>query len=118
MSETGILKVMVIHIQVIMLLNILLSLGLEIVLYIKQRDHPDGVDRTPFVYCIVFLAVAAVCSAADLTGIWCDPKNHYVQGHAAWHVLNSVSFFFIYKYFSQFDLEATVGLPLLSSKTV
>ena len=107
-----------IHIQVIMLFNILLSLGLELALYRMQWDHPDGVDRTPFVYCIVFLAIAAVCSAADLTGIWCDPKNHYVQGHAVWHVLNAVSFFFVYKYFSQFDLEATVGLPLLSSKQV
>jgi hypothetical protein len=108
-----------IHIQFIMAINIFVCLGLELALWCRQRKvGEDGVARVDFFYCILFLIVAFACSMMDLTGLWCDPKNHYVQGHALWHVFTSVSFFFVYRYFSQFDLEASEGLPLIALKQV
>lgn len=38
----------------------------------------------------------------DYHGIWCDPHNHWLQGHALWHVINSVCFWFAYQFYRQF----------------
>jgi len=38
----------------------------------------------------------------DITGRWCSPNNHLVQGHAIWHTLNAFSVYFLYKFYKQF----------------
>ncbi len=37
----------------------------------------------------------------DILGVFCDPDNHWLQGHAAWHVLNSAVFYFLYRFYAQ-----------------
>jgi len=33
----------------------------------------------------------AICfSGADVSRLYCDPHNHWVQGHAIWHVFSGV----------------------------
>jgi hypothetical protein len=32
----------------------------------------------------------------------CDPTNHFMNGHAAWHLLNAVSIYALYEYYRQF----------------
>jgi hypothetical protein len=39
----------------------------------------------------------------DVKEIVCDPKNHFLQGHAVWHVLNAFVFYFLYRFYSQFQ---------------
>ena len=41
----------------------------------------------------------------DVHGWWCDPDNHVLQGHAAWHLLNAVAIWFLYQFCKQFDAE-------------
>lgn len=50
-----------------------------------------GLDRRLFVAALATLTVAAGFSAADVTGAFCDPDDHFVQGHAIWHVLGAIS---------------------------
>ncbi|NDG85470.1 MAG: hypothetical protein EBX52_10615, partial [Proteobacteria bacterium] len=49
------------------------------------------------------IALAATSSALDLKRIACDPSNHWLQGHALWHVLGSAALFFSFLHHRQFD---------------
>jgi len=53
-----------------------------------------GLDRRLFLASLAILTVAAGFSAADVTGAFCDPDDHFVQGHAIWHVLGAISLVF------------------------
>lgn len=55
---------------------------------------PVGADRRLFAASLATLVVAAGFSAADVSGVFCDPHDHVVQGHAIWHVLAAVSLVF------------------------
>lgn len=39
----------------------------------------------------------------DQRHIWCDPKNHWINGHALWHLLNALTFYFLFRYYRQFS---------------
>ena len=41
----------------------------------------------------------------DVKEIVCDAKNHFLQGHAVWHVLNAFCFYFLYRFYRQFQPE-------------
>ena len=47
-----------------------------------------------------FGLVAATASAMDLTRVWCDPENHFLQGHAIWHVFNSAAIYCYARFFA------------------
>ncbi len=38
---------------------------------------------------LALLTAGAICSALDLSHTWCDPSNHWLQGHALWHLLTA-----------------------------
>jgi hypothetical protein len=48
-----------------------------------------------------FFAATAIW-ALDVREIVCDAGNHYLQGHAVWHVLNAFCFVFLYRFYEQF----------------
>jgi hypothetical protein len=48
------------------------------------------------------LAAAITCSLLDASRVWCDPGDHVVQGHAAWHVLSALSLLPAYVHYQQF----------------
>ena len=75
MIITYIADVFKIKIQFIMALNILLALLLELSLWCCF-NHEGNVNRRPFVLAILFLAIGTICSFLDLTGRWCNPKDH------------------------------------------
>jgi hypothetical protein len=54
---------------------------------------------------IVGLVIAESFSILDLKRVMCDPHNHFIQGHALWHVIGAFSFIYIYRYYKQFDLD-------------
>jgi len=51
----------------------------------------------------LFIGLAACCSLADVKRFHCDPSNHWVQGHALWHILGSIALLFSYFHHRQFD---------------
>jgi hypothetical protein len=48
---------------------------------------------------LALLAAAAVCSALDVTRVWCDPTS-WLQGHAAWHVLSACALAAFYRFYA------------------
>ncbi len=73
-------------------------LAMEIALY--RRDK----KRFNYKYYFIFVgsfALAWVIWWLDKLGIVCDPDNHIFNGHSAWHVITSFSFYFNYQFLKQ-----------------
>ncbi|MDA8792520.1 ceramidase [Bacteriovoracaceae bacterium] len=69
----------------------------------KLKKEKDRIKYKNFIIAASFLFIAAIFSGLDVTRIFCDPKNHFIQGHAIWHVLISLSILYIYKFYAQFE---------------
>lgn len=37
----------------------------------------------------------------DTLNIWCDPNNHFISGHATWHILNCWCFIWAYRMYGK-----------------
>lgn len=57
----------------------------------------------PFLQAIGIFLLSFLIWNGDIRGWWCDPDNHYIQGHAIWHVLNAVAIWYLYKFYKQFQ---------------
>jgi len=64
-----------------------------------------------FIISVGFLALAFTCSMLDLSGIYCDPTNHWIQGHALWHVFGAASFIFSFRHYESFRDELEIVKP-------
>jgi hypothetical protein len=70
-------------------------LGQEVAL----RRVTAGADYRPYFAALALLGAAAVCSLLDVTRVWCDPDDHLLQGHAAWHLLSAASLFALFRFY-------------------
>jgi len=98
-------------IQNLVAIMIFITVIQEIVLWYRSVIT----NRGHFIRSLVFIGAGFACSISDATGLWCDPKNHFVQGHAVWHVLGGISLQFLYLFYAQFDLESDPMLPLVKN---
>jgi hypothetical protein len=55
-----------------------------------------------FYVAVALLVVAATFSVLDVTRTWCDPTNHWIQGHALWHVLTALALGAAFRFHTQF----------------
>jgi hypothetical protein len=97
LSETSV------PIQSLVALLIAFVLGQELVLYRRGRGVARSKDHLPFVVAIVLIAIAAAFSLADVTRLWCNPKNHWVQGHALWHVFSAASLYALFIFYARLE---------------
>lgn len=49
---------------------------------------------------LALLAGAALFSALDLSRTWCDPRDHWLQGHALWHLLSAASLYALFRFYA------------------
>jgi hypothetical protein len=54
---------------------------------------------------LVFVGIAQGFSLLDARRIWCDPTNHWIQGHALWHWISALGLTVAYKHWEQFFPE-------------
>ncbi len=69
---------------------------------IAYKSKKSAHEYKYFFGCIICFIVAAVFSLLDLKRIMCDPHNHFLQGHAMWHIvggLGTISAFLFYRQF-------------------
>jgi hypothetical protein len=52
-----------------------------------------------FLKAIGTFLIAFIVWIGDVKGWWCDPTNHYLQGHAIWHLLNALAITFLYRFY-------------------
>ena len=74
----------------------------EVVL--RKRSVPKPDQRNMFTSLGLLLFAWAIWSL-DTYRIVCDPTNHFINGHAIWHVLTAISIWFLFKFYSQFELR-------------
>lgn len=54
-----------------------------------------------FALALALLGAAAAFSLVDVTRVWCDPANHWLQGHAFWHVLSAAALYALFRFYRQ-----------------
>lgn len=74
----------------------------EVVL--RKRVSPKPDQRSMWTSLGLLLFAWGIWSL-DTHRIVCDPTNHFINGHAIWHVLTAVSIWFLFKFYSQFELR-------------
>jgi hypothetical protein len=69
--------------------------------YLASRAYAVPTHRW-FWTTLAIISVAFACSAADASRLWCDPTNHWLQGHALWHGLGAAALVASYFHYRQF----------------
>ena len=93
--------------QALILGLVLTTLAQEAVLHRGlYRKHPQlRPDMRHFASGICLLVVAFGCSLSDLLRVWCNPKNHVMNGHSLWHILTAIVLYLLFRFHSQFAYE-------------
>ena len=61
---------------------------------------------------MMFFATALTFSVSDVTRKFCDPSDHWIQGHALWHYFGAVALFFSMHHYRQFYSPETGKLDV------
>lgn len=85
-------------IQMIVMANTLGLFAFEAIMWHTQEKTKGAYPH--YMVAVALLLAAAVASALDLKRVWCQPDNHFLQGHATWHVLSGLSFWFVYRFYA------------------
>jgi hypothetical protein len=72
---------------------------IELYLFIKRRRTTHYAF---YAWAWLVMTIATAVWWLDLTKRVCDPRNHFVNGHAVWHLLSALTFFLLYKFYAQF----------------
>jgi hypothetical protein len=59
-------------------------------------------DYRNYLLAWLFVLVGVVFWWLDISGVLCEPDNHWLQSHALWHIATAVSFYFFYRFYLQF----------------
>ncbi|MEO6324131.1 MAG: ceramidase domain-containing protein [Thermoanaerobaculia bacterium] len=76
-------------------------LGLEVALFVRERKSIRY--RSLAIYWAIFLAGYAFWQL-DIHHLLCNPGNHVINGHAAWHLLDAAGLLYLFFYYEQFDV--------------
>lgn len=70
-------------------------------LNLKKQKKSDGA-KTTFYVAVFFVTLGAITSLSDHKRWFCDPQNHWLQGHALWHCFSATAIFFAARYFEPY----------------
>lgn len=70
----------------------------------QRRDRKNAQEWKvwPFWASLASFCIAVSFSIADVKRILCDPQNHFIQGHALWHIGGAIGLTFSFLYYRQF----------------
>ena len=74
-----------------------------VVTEVSARLHhlAERVSPRHIVTSLALLGAAQAASLADLRRVVCDPDNHFVQGHAVWHLVSALALYFACQHYRQ-----------------
>jgi Ceramidase len=84
-------------IQLTVAVCIAVALGQEA--WLRRRAPGPSLPRVYWLG-LGLLGLAALCSLLDVTRTVCDPQNHWLQGHAAWHVLSALALVAFFQFYA------------------
>jgi len=88
--------------QIIVALAIVAITYTEAVNQIRGKKSGATWVVWPFWAGLGCFAVGVQFSIVDVKRIWCDPQNHWLQGHATWHWIGAIGLAFSFVYYRQF----------------
>ncbi len=88
-------------IQVLVAVLIAVIVGQEVATARRHRLSAPPTRRLFFFVALALLTAAGAASLADITRSWCQPTNHWIQGHALWHVLSAASLYALFRFYQQ-----------------
>ncbi len=86
-------------IQATVFVLILLSVAQELALW-RRASLAERASYASYWGALAALSAAAAFSLADVTRAWCDPDNHWLQGHALWHVLSAAALVLLQRFYA------------------
>lgn len=84
------------------------EVGVVAILETLLARRVSGTDYKPFLQAFGIFLLAYAIWLLDVHRIVCAENNHYLQGHAVWHVLNAFCFVYLYRFYRQFDLVQSI----------
>jgi hypothetical protein len=87
--------------EILFAIEVIVLLFSEIYLSRKIK----GTHYANFLKALGTFVLAFTIWTLDVKEIVCVKDNHILQGHALWHILNSICFIFLYKFYAQFKKE-------------
>lgn len=81
-----------------------LALAFALEAFLWRRSQVSWSYRD-FLWSSTLFFVAWIFWSLDRLKILCDPSNHILTGHAVWHFLTAAAIYFIYRFYSQFELR-------------
>lgn len=81
------------------------SVFFEILLFVRAKRLAGGLTEElkarykPYLATILIFLVAFGAWILDEKRILCQPRNHFISGHAVWHVLNSMCFLTLSRFY-------------------
>jgi predicted membrane channel-forming protein YqfA (hemolysin III family) len=91
-------NVLGIPIQLIVAVNVLTMLIQEYLIRKKDKTY-----QIKFWWlALITITIAETLSILDAKGIFCNPEDHVIQGHALWHVIGAISNYFTFLFYKQF----------------
>jgi hypothetical protein len=87
--------------EILFAIEVIILLASE--LYLSRKVQ--GTHYFNFLMALGTFALAFTIWSLDVKEIVCLKDNHILQGHALWHILNSICFIFLYKFYKQFKSQ-------------
>ena len=85
--------------------TIVCCLALEAAIYIRNRRNGKVINYTWFgIVWLLFILSYGVWKLDEARWV-CDPENHWINGHAIWHVFNAIGLYCLFLYYRQFRLK-------------
>ncbi len=95
--------------RIVFIALLALAIGIEGYLYMTRGEYAIK----PLIIAIAIFGVSFIIWQLDLKGLLARPDNHVFQGHALWHVVNSFSFIYLYRFYEQFQILSPRRLRLI-----
>jgi hypothetical protein len=83
-------------------LVVLLIVGILVTEVLATKKASRPVKHVAYSASLFFLAIGTAFSGADVTRKFCNPEDHWIQGHALWHLFGALALLFSIFHYRQF----------------
>lgn len=70
-------------------------------IYLIRRDRPGVRKYRWWIAAAISYALATLIWVADIQKFWCNPDNHWFNGHVVWHLLSALVVLFLYRFYDE-----------------
>lgn len=69
--------------------------------YLWWKNRPSPRKYRWWMAAVVADAIAVAVWLLDIRKIWCEPDNHWFNGHVVWHLMNAVVVWCLYRFYEE-----------------